>query len=127
MIANMNSPITTIASFGISLMLLGGFLGSEIVKRRQMKEELLEIQKEQKATLQHMRETYEKALQYDQKVLVQIDSVYSTIALLNNQENKARTNVNTTKSKVEAQKIGIATTQKELAKAAKNSQVEFEN
>ena len=112
MITSLNSPLLTIAAFGISTVLLGGFIGSEIVKRRQMKEELLEIQKAHQETMKRMEATYQAALEYDRKTLQQLDSAYVTFIQLNTQESKVRNNVNNNRKSVDNQRTNISNLQK---------------
>ena len=126
MITSLNSPLLTLAAFGISTVLLGGFIGSEIVKRRQMKEELLEIQKTHQETMKRMEATYQAALEFDRKTLQQLDSAYVTLIQFNTQESKVRNNVDNNRKWVDNQRNNISNLQKELSNAAMKSKLEFD-
>lgn len=123
---SMNSPILTLVALGMSLLLFGGFLGSQISKRQQIDEDLLKIRNEHKAMMDSVKVCYQKALEFDQKALGQIDSVYKTIALLTNQEGKVRATAAVTRQNVIKQQVAIDNLRNELSQEAKKSKLQFE-
>jgi predicted phage-related endonuclease len=97
---NTNSSLLTLLGFGISVLLLGGFLGGTISRRQQVKEEIKEIQKQQQEVLLRIEADRKQALLNEQRALAQIDSVYQVLDALAVREGKIRGNIQEARGKV---------------------------
>lgn len=97
---NTSSPLLTLVGLGISVLLLGGFIGSAISRRQQVKEEIKEIQKMQHEVLLRIEADRKQALLNEQRALAQIDSVYQVLEALAVREGKIRGNIQEARGKV---------------------------
>ncbi|WP_421795229.1 hypothetical protein [Haliscomenobacter sp.] len=122
-----NSPLLTIISFGLGLLLLGGFLGGELAKKRQDKVEIKEIQKQQNELLAKLEESRKIALQNEQRALAHIDSIYKVIDDLAIQELNVRTEINRLREGLARKRKALVTTTNKLSQESKKSAFTFEN
>ena len=97
---NTSSPLLTLVGLGISVLLLGGFLGGVISRKQQVKEEIKEIQKMQHEVLLRIEADRKQALLNEQRALSQIDSVYQVLDALAVREGKIRGNIQEARGKV---------------------------
>ncbi|MBL7814633.1 MAG: hypothetical protein JNL70_06475 [Saprospiraceae bacterium] len=115
------SPLISLAAFGVSLLMMGGFFGNEMARRRETKQEIKEIQLEQKRILAHMDSVYQSAVLREQKALEQVEMVYSTLNMLTEKEGKERKNLAEIRTKVQKGQEALKTTTAELKQAATKS------
>lgn len=118
---NTNSSLLTLLGFGISVLLLGGFLGGAISRRQQVKEEIKEIQKQQQEVLLRLEADRKQALLNEQRALAQIDSVYQVLDALAVREGKIRGNVQAARDKVSKGQVAIDKLKNDFSEQAKKS------
>ena len=118
---NTHSPILTLVGFGISVLLLGGFVGNVIARRQQVKEEITEIQQQHREVLERMEADRKRALENEQRALAQIDSVYQVLDALAVREGKVRENIAVTRNKIARGQERIDKDKEALSAQAKNS------
>lgn len=118
---NTNSSLLTLLGFGISVLLLGGFLGGAISRRQQVKEEIKEIQKQQQEVLLRIEADRKQALLNEQRALAQIDSVYQVLDALAVREGKIRGNVQAARDKVAKGQVAIDKLKNDFSEQAKKS------
>ena len=116
-----HSPLISLAAFGLSLLMMGGFFGGEMARRGEVRKEIKDIQAQHKAILMHMDSVYSTAVAREKMALDQMDAIYNTLTTLTVQEGKTRTNINVDKDKVEKGKKDIASAKEELKKASLTS------
>ncbi|MDX2070802.1 MAG: hypothetical protein SFV55_20400 [Haliscomenobacter sp.] len=122
-----NSPLLTIISFGLGLLLLGGFLGGELAKKRQDKAEIKEIQKQQNELLSKLEESRKIALQNEQRALAHIDSIYQVLDVLAMQELNVRSEINRLRDELQRKRKALVTTKSKLSEQSKKSTFSFKN
>lgn len=120
-----NSPLLTLLSIGLSMLLLGGFLGGEIAKKRQDKAELKEIQKQQNDLLIKMEAASKIAFQNEQIALSQIDSIYQVLNDLAIREVNVRTEISRLREDLARKRKVLADTKSKLSDQSKNSPFTF--
>jgi len=118
---NTNSSLLTLLGFGISVLLLGGFLGGTISRRQQVKEEIKEIQRQQQEVLLRIEADRKQALLNEQRALAQIDSVYQVLDALAVREGKIRGNIQEARSKVARGQDQLDHLKKDFSEQAKKS------
>ena len=120
-----NSPLLTAISIGLSMLLLGGFLGGELAKKRLDKAEIKEIQKQQNDLLLKIEAANKIALQNEQRALAHIDSIYQVLDDLAVQEVNVRTEINRLREGLVRKRKALADTKSNLSKQIKNSPFTF--
>ena len=115
------SPLISLAAFGVSLLLLGGYVGGEMSRRSATKQEMKEIQMQHKNILAHMDSVYQSAVEREKQALEQVELVYNTLNMLTVQEGKTRTNINETRKQIDKGREKVASTLTELKKASTQS------
>ena len=115
------SPLISLAAFGVSLLLLGGYVGGEMSRRSATKQEMKEIQMQHKNILAHMDSVYQSAVEREKQALEQVEMVYNTLNMLTVQEGKTRTNINETRKQIDKGREKVASTLTELKKASTQS------
>ena len=120
-----NSPLLTLISFGLGLLLLGGFVGGELAKKRQDKAEIKEIQKQQNELLLKIEAASKIALQNEQRALAHIDSIYQVLDDLAVQEVNVRTEINRLREGLVRKRKVLADTKSKLSDQSKNSPFTF--
>ena len=115
------SPLISLAAFGVSLLLLGGYVGGEMSRRHEIKQEIKEIQMQHKNILAHMDSVYQSAVEREKQALEQVELVYNTLNMLTVQEGKTRTNINETRKQIDKGREKVASTLTELKKASTQS------
>ena len=115
------SPLISLAAFGVSLLLLGGYVGGEMSRRSATKQEMKEIQMQHKNILAHMDSVYQSAVEREKQALEQVEMVYNTLNMLTVQEGKTRTNINETRKQIDKGREKAASTLAELKKASSQS------
>ena len=115
------SPLISLAAFGVSLLMLGGFVGGEMSRRSATKQEMKEIQMQHKNILAHMDSVYQSAVEREKQALEQVEMVYNTLNMLTVQEGKTRTNINETRKQIDKGREKAASTLAELKKASSQS------
>ena len=118
---NFNSPLMTLAGFGISVFILGGYLGGEMSRRREVNREIKDIQNEHKTILARMDSDYRVAVERERMALQQIDSVYVILGSLTAQDGKVRSTIKDVKKVIQQKQQAIATTKQVFVQAAKSS------
>ena len=111
----------TLAGFGISVFILGGYLGGEMSRRREINREIKDIQNEHKTILARMDSTYRTAVERERMALQQIDSVYVILASLTAQDGKVRSTIKDVKKVIQQKQQAIATTKQVFIAAAQKS------
>lgn len=117
------SPLLTIISFGLGLLLLGG----ELAKKRQDKAEIKEIQKQQNELLAKLEESRKIALQNEQRALAHIDSIYQVLDVLAVQALNVRTEINRLREGLTRKRKALVTTKNTLSEQSKKSPFNFKN
>ena len=115
------SPLISLAAFGVSLLLLGGYVGGEMSRRSEVKQEMKEIQMQHKNILAHMDSVYQSAVLREQKALEQVEMIYTTLNMLTAKEGKTRENINETRKHIDKSREKAASTLTELKKASTQS------
>lgn len=118
---NTSSPILTLVGLGISVLLLGGFIGGAITRRQQIKEEIKGIQLQQQEVLLRIEADRKQALENEQRALAQIDSVYQVLDVLAVREGKIRGNINEARGKVARGQDRIDQIKNDFSEQAKKS------
>ena len=118
---NFNSPLVTLAGFGISVFLMGGYLGGEMSRNREINREIKDIQREHQAILTRMDSAYRVSVERERVALQQIDSVYVILGSLTAQEGKVRSSIKDVKGVIDRKRDQISSTKKVFAEAAKTS------
>jgi hypothetical protein len=118
---NFNSPLMTLAGFGISVFILGGYLGGEMSRRREINREIKDIQREHQTILARMDSAYRVSVERERLALQQIDSVYVILGSLTAQEGKVRSSIKNVKNVIDRKREEITSTKKVFAEAAKIS------
>ena len=95
------SPLLTIAAFGLSTLLVGGFVGGEFARRRHVQEDIREMQKQHKEIMARMESTYQLSMENEKRALSQVDSIYTVLGLLDIKEGKIRGNIKNIQSTVD--------------------------
>lgn len=100
MLTTTTHPLLTIAAFGLSTLLVGGFVGGEFARRRDVKEEIRDMQKQQKEIMARMEATYLQSMENEKRALAQVDSIYSVLGLLDIKEGRIRGDIKNIQSTV---------------------------
>ena len=116
-----HSPLISLAAFGVSLLMLGGFVGGEVSRRREIKEDMKEIQMQHRNILAHMDSVYQSAVLREQKALEQVEMVYTTLNMLTEKEGKTRTNIGEVRQRIDKGREQLVTTKAALKAASTSS------
>ena len=112
------NPIITLITFGLTTLLVGGFFGGEMARRRHVKEDIKAIQLEHSKTLARIDSVVQRSMENEAAALAQIDSVYMIIGELNQLENKSRSNIRTVTDHLNDQRKKNAELREEFSKNA---------
>ncbi len=116
-----HSPLISLAAFGVSLLMLGGFVGGEMSRRHETKQDIKEIQMQHKNILAHMDSVYQSAVQRELQVLEQVEVIYNSLNVLAAKEGKTREDINNVRKNIDKSKEKSASTLAELKKASTQS------
>ncbi|AEE48473.1 hypothetical protein [Haliscomenobacter hydrossis] len=119
------NSLTTFISSGLVFLLLGGFFGGEIVRKRQHKAEIKEILQKQQDILKQMELARQVALENEKKALNQIDSIYSILDVLAVREINARSSIGKVRDRINNNGKVMDKLKEELSKQSKESGFSF--
>ena len=122
----MNGNLLQIITFGVSTLVLGSFIGGQFSQWGAQREDIKAIQKNHEEILKQINANLKSALEQDQRLVVQIDSVYSILDDLTIQEGKARANLTDTRKRFNRLQEQNKQSGEKLKDAAKNSRIIFE-
>lgn len=122
----MNNNVLQLVTFGVSTLLLGSFVGGQFSQWRGQREDIKAIQQKHEDILKQINANIQAAVQQDQHLVNQIDSVYSILDDLTLQEGKARANLTETRKRIDRIKQQNQQTGEQLKDAAKNSKITFD-
>lgn len=127
MLNNLNSPIFTLLTFGLTTLLVGGFVGGEITRQRYVKEEIKAIEQQHKEILTRIEAAYHQSLANEQRALAQVDSIYTIVGLLDIKEGEIRGNIKKVQAAAKQGQGQTKKTLQTLADQGKNSIIDFDN
>jgi hypothetical protein len=125
MAISFNSPNVAMIALTVGTFLLGNQLGGELSRRREVREDIREIQREHKATLARMDSIHKVSLQQDAEALAQVQAIYNLLGELQIKEVQIRGNINQAKKKIEEGQQKTQALQAQVKEAAKNSAFSF--
>jgi cell division protein FtsL len=125
MAISLNSPSVGLIALAVGTFLLGSQLGGEMARRREIKEEIRDIQRQHKETLARMDSVYKSALQRDAQALEQVNALYTLLNDLQIKEVQVRGNIAVVKKKIDENKQATQQLQNEVKKASENSSFTF--
>lgn len=110
------SPLLTIAAFGLSTLLVGGFVGGEFARWRGDKTELKEMEIKHKETMDFMKSTYQLSVDNEKRALAQVDSIYVVLGLLDIREGRVRGDIKTVQDAAKRQRGHTEKARQDLAR-----------
>jgi peptidoglycan hydrolase CwlO-like protein len=119
------NPNVGMIALVVGTFLLGNQLGGEWARRREVREDIRDIQRQHKETLARMDSIYKAALQQDAEALAQVQAIYNLLGELQIKEVQVRGNIQQTKKKIEEGQQKTQALQNQVKEAAKNSAFSF--
>lgn len=125
MLNTTTKSLLTLAAFGLSTLLVGGYMGGEMARRQHVKEDIKAIQLEHAKTLARIDSVVQQAAENERATLAQIDSVYSILGELNAKEGKTRSNINATAARINQMQKGADKIKIDIKTVADDSEITF--
>jgi cell division protein FtsL len=119
------NPNVGMIALVVGTFLLGNQLGGEWARRREVREDIRDIQRQHKETLARMDSIHKAALQQDAEALAQVQAIYNLLGELQIKEVQVRGNINQAKKKIEEGQQKTQALQNQVKEAAKNSAFSF--
>ena len=125
MALSLTTPNVGMVALVVGTFLLGNQLGGELARRREIKEEIRDIQRQHKEMLAQMDSVHKAALRQDAQALEQVQAIYSLLNQLDIKEVQVRSNLNAAKKRIEEGQKETQRLQTEVKKAAEKSAFSF--
>lgn len=119
----MNSNALQLITFGVSTLLLGGFLGDELNRRYQIRQDIKDLEEKHEKTLQRMDSIYVLSMKNEQAALEQVQNIYTILDMLTAQEAKARKDYNAISNKTKESRAKTDQSQQNLSQAIQDAGV----
>jgi hypothetical protein len=125
MALSLTTPNVGMVALVVGTFLLGNQLGGELARRREIKEEIRDIQRQHKEMLAQMDSVHKAALRQDAQALEQVQAIYSLLNQLDIKEVQVRSNLAVAKKRIEDGQKETQRLQTEVKKAAEKSAFTF--
>lgn len=125
MALSLTTPNVGMVALVVGTFLLGNQLGGELARRREIKEEIRDIQRQHKEMLAQMDSVHKAALRQDAQALEQVQAIYGLLNQLDIKEVQVRSNLVAAKKRIEDGQKETQRLQTEVKKAAEKSAFTF--